>query len=86
LPATDQIFHPAPAVFVELLMKLIQDHQMEAYTTIQSFDFRTLQYLHEHYPTIATAMLIEADDGGAFKNKSMHWVLILLFTVLHMPW
>ncbi|MCH5754692.1 hypothetical protein MMA59_22995, partial [Salmonella enterica] len=28
-------------------------------TIIQSFDKRTLQYLHQHYPEIRTALLIE---------------------------
>ncbi|MEI7472099.1 MAG: glycerophosphodiester phosphodiesterase family protein [Chitinophagaceae bacterium] len=69
LPATDQIYHPAPAQFVQLLMKVIQENQMEAYTTIQSFDFRTLQYLHQYYPAMATAMLIEADDGRTFQAQ-----------------
>ncbi len=61
-PATDNIYHPAPAEFVELLMAVIKEKQMEEYVIIQSFDFRTLQYLHQHYPAIKTAMLIEDYD------------------------
>lgn len=61
-PATDNIYHPAPAEFVELLMTVIKEKQMEDYVIIQSFDFRTLQYLHQHYPAIKTAMLIEDYD------------------------
>jgi len=62
LPYTDNIYHPAPAQFVELLVKLIKEKKIESYVIIQSFDFRTLQYLHQHYPQIKTAMLIEDDD------------------------
>ncbi|MET0634745.1 MAG: glycerophosphodiester phosphodiesterase family protein [Chitinophagaceae bacterium] len=62
LPATDNINHPQPAEFVELLMAVIREKKLEDRVTIQSFDFRTLQYLHEHYPAIKTAMLIEGDD------------------------
>ncbi len=61
-PLTDTIFHPAPARFVELLMNVIKEKNMLEYVIIQSFDFRTLKYLHEHYPAIRTAMLIESAD------------------------
>lgn len=68
-PATDNIYHPAPAEFVELLMKVIKEKEMEDYVIIQSFDFRTLQYLHQHYPHIKTAMLIEADNKSSFRKQ-----------------
>jgi glycerophosphoryl diester phosphodiesterase len=35
-PATDNIYHPAPAEFVELLMKVITEKQMEDFVIIQS--------------------------------------------------
>jgi glycerophosphoryl diester phosphodiesterase len=69
LPATDNIYHPAPAEFVELLMKVIRDNGMEVFVTIQSFDFRTLQYLHKNYPTIKTAMLIEDYDKRTLEEQ-----------------
>jgi glycerophosphoryl diester phosphodiesterase len=62
MPATDNIYHPAPAVFVDILMKVILQKEMESYVIIQSFDVRTLQYLHQKYPAIATALLIEDFD------------------------
>jgi glycerophosphoryl diester phosphodiesterase len=61
-PATDNIYHPAPAEFVESLMSVIKEKDIEEYVIIQSFDFRTLQYLHQHYPGMKTAMLIEDFD------------------------
>jgi glycerophosphoryl diester phosphodiesterase len=61
-PATDNIYHPAPEEFVELLMAVIKEKDIEEYVIIQSFDFRTLQYLHQHYPNMKTAMLIEDFD------------------------
>ena len=69
LPETDNKFHPAPAEFVELLMKVIKENQMEDFVIIQSFDFRTLQYLHKNYPNIKTAMLIEADNKSSFRKQ-----------------
>ncbi len=68
-PATDNIYHPAPAGFVELLMKVIREKQMEEQVIIQSFDFRTLQYLHQKYPQIKTAMLIEDFDTRTFEQQ-----------------
>ena len=65
----DDIYHPKPAEFVELLMKVIKDNEMEDYVIIQSFDFRSLQYLHQHYPKIKTAMLIEADNNSSFRKQ-----------------
>jgi glycerophosphoryl diester phosphodiesterase len=66
---TDNIYHPAPAEFVELLIKVIKENGMEDFVIIQSFDFRTLQYLHIHYPTIKTAMLIEDFDKRTFEGQ-----------------
>jgi glycerophosphoryl diester phosphodiesterase len=68
-PATDNIYHPAPAEFVELLMKVIKENAMEDFVIIQSFDFRTLQYLHKNYPSIKTAMLIEDYDKRTLEEQ-----------------
>jgi glycerophosphoryl diester phosphodiesterase len=61
-PATDGIFHPAPEVFVDLLMEVIKKKRLESLVIIQSFDYRTLQILHRKYPNIKTAALIEDFD------------------------
>src|SRR6218665_799076 len=68
-PASDNLYHPAPAEFVDRLMALIKEKDMEEYVIIQSFDFRTLQYLHKHYPRIRTAMLVEANDNRSFRKQ-----------------
>ncbi len=65
----DGVFHPGPAEFVELLMSVIREYQQEEQVIIQSFDFRTLQYLHANYPQIKTAMLIEPDDKRNLKDQ-----------------
>jgi glycerophosphoryl diester phosphodiesterase len=69
LPVGDNVFHPAPAEFVELLMAVIRKKNLEDRVVIQSFDFRTLRYLHEHYPNIKTAMLIEDDDKRSLEEQ-----------------
>jgi glycerophosphoryl diester phosphodiesterase len=62
LPQTDNIYRPDPPKFVELLMQVILKNKLQQNVIIQSFDFRTLQYLHLKYPKIKTAMLIEEED------------------------
>jgi glycerophosphoryl diester phosphodiesterase len=69
LPVGDNIFHPEPKEFVDLLMKVILEKGMEKQVTIQSFDFRTLRYLHQHYPGMATVMLIEENDHRSFEEQ-----------------
>ena len=68
-PATDNIYHPAPEVFVEKLVAVIGEKKITAQTIVQSFDFRTLQYLHRQYPAIRTAMLIEDDDKRTLDEQ-----------------
>ena len=68
-PETDNTYHPAPAEFVNMLMKTILEKGIAERVIIQSFDFRTLKYLHEKYPHIKTAMLIEEDDKRNLQEQ-----------------
>jgi glycerophosphoryl diester phosphodiesterase len=68
-PLTDNIFHPAPEEFVDLLLEVIKSKGIENRVIIQSFDFRTLQILHKKYPTIKTAMLIEDYDKRSLTEQ-----------------
>lgn len=67
--ATDHIFHPAPEVFVQLLMQEVMKAGLQSKVIIQSFDFRTLQVLHEKFPALQTAALIEEDDELTFAQQ-----------------
>jgi glycerophosphoryl diester phosphodiesterase len=69
IPGFDGVFTPPPAEFVELVMSIIKEKGMEERVIIQSFDFRTLQYLHEKYPNIKTAMLITDTDSRSFDEQ-----------------
>jgi glycerophosphoryl diester phosphodiesterase len=69
LPLTDNIYHPAPEEFVDLLMEVIISKSIQDRVIIQSFDFRTLQYLHQKYPQIKTAMLIEDYDKRSLEEQ-----------------
>lgn len=68
-PATDKIYHPAPAAFVDMLMKVINEKNITDRAIIQSFDLRTLKYLHKKYPGVKTALLVEATDKNSFRKQ-----------------
>ena len=61
-PFTDNLFHPAPEEFVDLIMQVVNQKGIAERVIIQSFDFRTLQVLKRKYPQIRTAALIEDFD------------------------
>lgn len=65
----DNIYHPEPAEFVDLLMKVVQKKKITPYVIIQSFDPRTLQYLHKKYPNTKTALLIEDYDKLPLEDQ-----------------
>ena len=68
-PVLDSVFHPMPVEFVDLLMSVILQKGIGERTIIQSFDFRTLQYLHQKYPSIKTSMLIEGSDKRSLDEQ-----------------
>jgi len=68
-PDGDGIYHPKPAAFVELIMGVIKQKKIETRVIIQSFDIRSLQYVHEHYPSVNTSLLIEDSDKRPFAQQ-----------------
>lgn len=58
----DNEFHPEPAEFVDLIMEVINSKKLAKRVIIESFDMRTLQYLHEKYPKIQTSLLIDEKE------------------------
>jgi glycerophosphoryl diester phosphodiesterase len=62
LPETDDIFHPPPQKFVELLMQIIEDKKIGERVIIQSFDFRTLQIVRKQFKGIRIAALVDEGD------------------------
>lgn len=58
----DNEFQPEPAEFVDLIMDIAIKKRIEKRVIIESFDMRTLQYLHEKYPKIKTSLLIDEKE------------------------
>ncbi len=50
-------------------MRVVEEKNISARTIIQSFDSRTLKYLHVKYPDVKTALLIESFDEKTLKNQ-----------------
>lgn len=69
LPEGDNIYHPLPGPFVEAIVQVIKEKHIEERVIIQSFDIRTLQYLHQHYPAMQTALLVEEEDTTTFAQQ-----------------
>jgi glycerophosphoryl diester phosphodiesterase len=70
-PFSDNIFHPEPKEFVDLMMKIIVEKKIQDRVIIQSFDPRTLEILHKEYPKIMTALLVEkVDDKKRTQQQS----------------
>ncbi len=67
IPKGDGEFQPDPATYVELIMAVVKKKRIEKRVIIQSFDVRTLQYLHDKYPKIRTSLLI--DEKEDFENN-----------------
>ncbi|TAH19393.1 MAG: glycerophosphodiester phosphodiesterase [Cytophagales bacterium] len=59
-PKTDDVAHPAPAVFVNLLYKTLQAKGILERSTVQSFDIRTLQEIKKLDTKLSLALLIES--------------------------
>ena len=54
---------------LESIVDVIKEKNIEEYVTIQSFDFRSLQYLHQKYPSMKTSMLIEDYDKRTLEEQ-----------------
>lgn len=66
-PGYDEIFHPGPGKFVELVLAVVKENEITERTIIQSFDPRSLQQVRVQYPAITTALLVENNQGPLFN-------------------
>lgn len=73
-PEGDKINHPDPEEFSDLVYKAIDGLLEWDRVTIQSFDFRVLQYFHVAYPEVRLAVLIENDEDIEANLKTLGFV------------
>jgi glycerophosphoryl diester phosphodiesterase len=50
-------------------MSVINKKRIANRTIIQSFDIRTLVYIHHHYPKLKTALLIDEGDANTLEHQ-----------------
>ncbi|MFN1219149.1 glycerophosphodiester phosphodiesterase family protein [Chryseobacterium kwangjuense] len=72
-PFSDNIFHPEPKEFVDLMMKIILEKGIKDRVIIQSFDPRTLEIIHKEYPEIMTALLVEKVNDKKRAQQQTHF-------------
>lgn len=77
----DLIFHPEYKTFADLVVKLIRDKQVADRTTVQSFDLKTLRYIHTTYPDIKLVLLVEYS-----KDVRRNYDLLGFFTEVYSPY
>lgn len=63
LPEGDRIFHPMVMEFASALYAVVSEHGVAGQTTIQSFDVRALEAMHEIDPQISISLLVENNEG-----------------------
>jgi glycerophosphoryl diester phosphodiesterase len=68
-PEGDDLFHPKPAEFVNLVLAVIHGKGIAPRTIIQSFDVRTIQLVQKQYPQIKTAFLVEETSAKDLNSQ-----------------
>lgn len=62
-------YQPEPGEFVELVMQVIQDKNLQEKMNLQSFDVNILKEIHQIYPEVETAYLVYTE--GIQSNLSL---------------
>lgn len=63
----DGIFHPNPKDFSDKVLALLLSKISPERFNVQSFDFRVLQYIHDAYPGITLAILV--DNASKYEEQ-----------------
>lgn len=64
----DHKAHPAPQEFADLILEVVLEKNIAPRTVIQSFDKRTIQYIHKAYPQIKTSYLIDGKNTKTIQE------------------
>ncbi|MBT8270464.1 MAG: glycerophosphodiester phosphodiesterase [Bacteroidia bacterium] len=58
----DGIFTPEPKAYVDVVVSLLKAYQLEEKITLQSFDIRILEEIHDSAPEISIALLVDHNE------------------------
>ena len=70
----DDIFNPAPAIFLPLVMAELEAALILPRTTLLCFDARILRLAHQLYPQLATCLLVEDDQPWLESIRQLGFV------------
>jgi glycerophosphoryl diester phosphodiesterase len=62
-PLGDNVFHPEPAAFVDLVYEVLKEKNVLSKVSIQSFDVRTLQVMQKKDSAVPLVLLVENPLG-----------------------
>ena len=73
-PEFDDKFTPKPKEFTQLVLKVINEFNVEDRTNLQSFDLRTLEEIKKQAPKIKVALLVDDDEVILNKLRMMSYL------------
>jgi len=62
-------FNPTPPVFVDLIVAVLKQSNIESRVLIQSFDVRPLQYIKSRYPQFKTSYLLSKNNTNTLRQN-----------------
>ena len=62
-------FNPSPQVFVDLIVAVLKQSDIESRVLIESFDVRPLQYLKSRYPQFKTSYLLSKNNTNTLQQN-----------------
>lgn len=71
MPQGDELYHPVPSEFSDLVYSTLDSLLAWDRVTIQSFDFRVLKYFNRTYPDVSLVALIENDNSWEENIKEL---------------
>lgn len=74
VPSRDGIFHPKPTEFVQHLLEVIREKNVEDRVLIQSFDPRTLQETRKLDPDFRLVLLVEGEMPGEERLEELGFI------------
>lgn len=78
MPDGDDIFHPKPAKFLEIVLAELTTAQVLPQTTLLCFDARILQLVHQQCPALATCLLLEEEQPWLASLQALGFVPVVL--------
>lgn len=67
-PDQDGVYQPAPAEYIDLVMRVIKSKNIDNRFYIQSFDIRQIQEVHNRYPGVITGFLTSNREASLDEN------------------